>query len=264
MNKIYEHLNLISSTSLIAMPFFEGKNQNELDRFVYVGIKKISKISLAFLRLYEQVDDSEDLEFSLGILSRSIMMDMILLMGIQKILIKYNENNYDEVKEEIKNYCLKIISDGTTHLIEQIHESEILSNQEKSDAAVRLASKFSDVFDFSTDTPKIKKEYRFKHSNIYKESKQLNIEDNKSIYHLYDFYSKYDHLSHWASEFDKIPIEIRKGKLDLSILYMGYHLKNLLAIAYDFADGYTSLLPLIQDIEKSENENFENDSSEIL
>ncbi len=261
MNKIYDHLNLISSTSLIAMPFFEEKKQNELDRFVYVGIKKVSKISLAFLRLYEQVDDSEDLEFSLGILSRSIMMDMILLMGIQKISIKYDGNNYDEVKEEIKNYCLKIISDGTTHLIEQIHESEILSEQEKSNIAKGLASKFPGVFDFSTNTPTRKSEYRFTQKGIYKESKALNIEHNKTVYHLYDFYSKYDHLSHWSSEFDKIPIEIRKGKLDLSILYMGYHLKNLLAIAYDFADVYTSLLPLIHNIEKSEKEKFDNDST---
>jgi len=263
MNKIYEHLNVVSSTSLIAMPFFEDKNQNELENFVYVGIKKISKISLAFLRLYEQMDDSEDLEFSLGILSRSIMMDMILFMGVQKILGKYNKTNYDEIKGEIKQYCLKVISDGTTHLVEQIHESDILSEQEKSDTAMRLTSKFPGVFDFSGNIPTKRNQYKFRHKEIYRESKNLNNEHNETIYHLYDFYSKYDHSSHWTSEFDKIPFEQRRGKIDLSILYMGCHLKNLLAIAHDFGDAYTSLLSLIRDIEKSEKEKFESDNKEV-
>jgi hypothetical protein len=265
MNKIYEHLNLVSSTSSIAMRFFEGKNQNELDRFVYVGIKKISKISLAFLRLYEQVDESENLEFSLGILSRSIMMDMILVMGLQKISAQHDGSNHDEIKSEIKKYCLKVISDGTEHLINQIKETENFSEDDKNKISLKLASTFPAVFNFLSNVTRREPEFKKDSlANVYKESKHLNQEINKTIYHLYDFYSKYDHLSHWTSEFDKIPFEIRKGKLDLSILYMGYHLKNLLAIAYDFADGYTSLLPLIQSIEKSEKEKFDNEDTEVL
>ena len=256
MNKIYEHLNLISSTSLITMPFFTGKSQDELVRFVYVGVQKVSKISLAFLRLYEQVEDSEDLEFSLGILSRSIMMDIILMMGFQKILLQYTGNNYEEVKAEIKEYCLKIIADGTTHLIEQIHDSDIFSDKEKNEVAVRLASNFTNAFDFSTNEPKRRKGFKLIHSTIYEESKGLNVEMNKTIYHLYHYYSKYDHLSHWTSLFDNIPFAHRKGKLDLSILLMGEHLQKLLALAYDFAEEYKDLLPHIENLSKHGKDNF--------
>ncbi len=261
MNKIMRHLNVVSSTTLITMPFFEGKFHDETVRFLYVGIQKISKISLAFLRLYEQVDESEDLEFSLGILARSIMMDMILTMGVQKISLQYIGNNYDEIKEELNKYCLKIIADGTTHLIEQIHESDILSEKEKNEASIRLASNFTNVFDFSTNRPKRKKEFKLIHCEIYKESKGLDIEINKTIYHIYDYYSKYDHLSHWTSLFqNKYPFELRKGKLDLSIILMGTHLQRLLSFAYDFADGYKELLPHIEYLGKHMKEDFAEDS----
>jgi len=255
MNKIMRHLNLVSSTTLITMPFFDGIGHDELVRFVYVSIQKISKISLAFLKLYEQVDESVDLEFSLGILSRSIMMDMILTMGVQKITLKYNGNNCDEIKEELKKYCLKVIADGTTNLIEQIHESDTLSDKEKSEVSIRLASNFKNVFDFSFNKPKRKKEFKLIQREIYEESKVLNIEMNTTIYQLYDYYSKYDHLSHWTSLFEHIPFAHRKGKLDLSILLMGLHLQKLLALAYDFADGYKGLLPHIEYLGKHMKEN---------
>lgn len=258
MNKIMEHLNAVSSTALITMPFFEGKAQDELVRFVYVGIQKVSKISLAFLRLYEQVDESEDLEFPLGILSRSIMMDMILVMGLQKISAHHTGSNHDEIKDEIKKYCLKVISDGTEHLINQINETENFSEDDKNKISIKLASTFPDVFNFSNIVPRRKKEFSVYLASVYKESKHLNIEINKTVYHLYDYYSKYDHLSHFTSLFQNYTsFEIRKGKLDLSILLMGTHLQRLLALAYDFADGYMELLPYIEDLGKHMKENFD-------
>jgi hypothetical protein len=259
MNKIMEHLNIVSLTTLITMPFFEGKAQNELVRFVYVGIQKVSKISLAFLRLYEQVDESEDLEFPLGILSRSIMMDMILVMGLQKISEQHNGINHDEIKSEIQKYCLKIISDGTEHLINQIKETENFSEDEKNKISLKLASTFPAVFNFSSNVTRREPEFKKDSlATVYKESKHLNQEVNKTVYHLYDYYSKYDHLSHFTSLFQNYTsFEIRKGKLDLSILLMGTHLHKLLALAYDFADGYKELLPSIENLGNHIKENFE-------
>ncbi len=261
MNKIMAHLNFVSSTTLMTIPFFEYKVQDELIRFVYVGIQKVSKISLAFLRLYEQVDESEDLEFPLGILSRSIMMDMILMMGVQKISSKYTDHNYDQIKAEIKAYCLKVIADGTKHLIDQVNESENLSDREKNEISIKLASTFPSLFDFTNTLPERKKGFTFLLANIYKESKDLKIEINKEIYHLYDYYSKYDHLSHWTSKLqNENPFQVRKGKLDLSILLIGTHLQNLLALAYDFIDGCKGLLPHIENLKEHEKENFGDDS----
>ena len=135
---------------------------------------------MAFLRLYEQVDDSEDLEFSLGILSRSIMMDMILMMGIQKISIEYNESNYNEVVQKIKQYCEMIIADGTMYLINEVKDSESFSDDEKKEISINLASYFPNIINVSKNVPKLNKEFRFKHSEIYNQSKVVNIENNKS------------------------------------------------------------------------------------
>ena len=259
MNKIMEHLNIVSSTTLITMPFFEGKAQDELVRFVYVGIQKVSKISLAFLRLYEQVNETEDLEFSLGILSRSIMMDMILVMGLQKVSSQHDGSNHDEIKAEIKKYCLKVISDDTEQLINQINETENLSEDDKNRPSLKLALTFPAVFNVSSNVTQREQEFKKDSlARVYKDSKHLNQEINKTVYHLYDYYSKYDHLSHFTSLFQNYnSFEIRKGKLDLSILLMGTHLHKLLALAYDFSDGYKDLLPIIENLGNRIKENFE-------
>lgn len=77
-----------------------------------------------------------------------------------------------------------------------------------------------------------------------------------TIYNLYSYYSKYDHLSHWTSLSQHIPFDKRKGKLGLSIILIAMHLRDLLSIAYDFDDEYKVLLPYINDLDRHLNENY--------
>ncbi len=85
MEKIEKHIGILFKTSLNSPSHFVNKEQNEVERFVFCGIEKVNKISLAFLRLYPQMLNANDLEFSLGILARSVLMDMILSMGVKGI-----------------------------------------------------------------------------------------------------------------------------------------------------------------------------------
>ena len=88
MDQIQEHIRKIYSTSFMSQRFFVDKQRNELVRFVFIGVQKIYKVSLAFIKLYPNISNNEDLEFSLGILARSLLMDMILMMEIKSIILK--------------------------------------------------------------------------------------------------------------------------------------------------------------------------------
>lgn len=256
MDKIKEHLETIYITSKASQNHFINKSQDELVRFVFCGIQKISKISSALLNLYKDLDDSEDLEFSIGILCRSVLMDMILVMGIKKIYFQFDGQNYEDIKEKIKVYSLKMINDGTKYFIDEIHSSEKLSEEQKKEYSLRFTSLFSKAFDHTGDKPKLKKDFNYKLIEIYKDSKDPKMITGEAIYNLYSYYSKYDHLSHWTSLSQHIPFEQRKGKLDLSIILMVMHLRELLSIAYDFTDEYKILLPYIEELHKHLDENW--------
>ncbi len=249
MDSIQEYINIVFGNSYNSQDHFANKHQNEIDRFVFCGIEKVSKISLTFLRLYPQVDTTPELEFSLGILARSLLMDMILVMGAKKIVYNLSESNLSEVKEELKKYCYKVISDGTSLIIDEIFYNEKMPEEEKHRKAEMFVSLFPNAFDTSSGKPKRKKDFRYTLSDIYKTNRNPDLRSGQIIYNLYNYYSKYDHLSHWTSLSQKIPFEKRKGKLDSAIVLMAFHLRDLFAIAYDMNDDYKVLEKQILDIQ---------------
>jgi hypothetical protein len=261
MDNIQDYINIVFGNSYNSQDYFTNKHQNEIDRFVFCGIEKVSKISLTFLRLYPQVDTTPELEFSLGILARSLLMDMILVMGAKKIIYKLNETDLSEVKDELKEYCYKVISDGTSFIIEEIFENEKMTDEEKNRKAEAFVSLFPKAFDMSSGKPKRKKDFRYTLNDIYKSNRNPDLRSGQTIYNLYNYYSKYDHLSHWTSLSQKIPFEQRKGKLDSAIILMTFHLRDLLAIAYDMNDDYKVLEKHILNVQAFLEERYDSDTS---
>lgn len=260
MEKIQSHLMIIFKNSLNSIRYFVNKEQNEVDRFIFCAIEKLNKISIAFIRLYPQLDNSQDLEFSLEILARSVLMDMILVLNIKKVFFKYDGKNLEEIKEEVKELCYKFISDGTNHLIEEIHQSEILTDEEKKAQSNKFASLFNKAFDINQPKPKLKKDYRVIISELYKQSEDEGLVTRQSTYNLYSFYSKYDHLSHWTSLSGKISFESKKEKLNLSIILMVMHLRDLFAIAQDFDETYKTLESFSTELQKHLQESYSEDN----
>jgi hypothetical protein len=248
MEKIKDHISVVFKIASFAKPHFLNKKQDEIERFAFCGIEKVHKISSTFLRLYSEMIDDNFLEFSLGILSRSVLMDMILVNGLKSVCYEYNGNDKNELKDKVKSYCYKVICDGTAQLIEEVFNSDELSHEQKIVQSQTFASVFFKAFDTSTAKPKLKKHFRFRLREIY-EGQDSRIVTGKTVYNLYSYYSKYDHLSHLTSLSSHIPFDSRKGKLDLSIILMVMHLRDLLTISYDFCDNHESLLPYMEELQ---------------
>ena len=207
---------------------------------------------MAFLRLYPQLDYTEQLEFSLGILVRSVLMDMILVMEIKNTYRNFAGNSLEELKENVRQCCYKLINDGTNHLLEEIYASDTLTKEEKKEKAEILTSVFSKAFDNSKGKPKLKKEFSFRLSEIAANAKDQMF--SSPTVNLYSYYSKYDHLSHWTSLSSQIDFATKRGKLNLAILLMMPYLRDLCLIAIDYDDSYKVLLELVKEIENELNQ----------
>lgn len=187
-----------------------------------------------------------------------------LVIGAKKIFLEYKGVNISEIKTNVQDYCYKILNDGTSYFIDEVFNSEDTIEEKKVEFAKRFASVFHKAFDFSNDKPKLNKDFRFRLAEIYREKKNLNPSYAKAVFNLYNYYSKYDHLSHWTSLASQIPFENRKGKLDLSITLIIFHLRDLLAIAYDMNEEYKVLFPYMTELQEHLEKNYNNEQPENI
>lgn len=120
MEEIQKHLSLIFKISTNVQQHFIAKHQDANIRFVYCGIQKVQKVSRTFLMLYHQLDDNDELEFSFGILTRSILMDMILMLKLKSIVSSYEQVS-EELKEAVKKFCYSVVVDGAKYELDTIY-----------------------------------------------------------------------------------------------------------------------------------------------
>ena len=257
MDKIQQHLNIVFKVSINSQNYFVNKNQNDLIRFVFCGIQKVQKISRTFLLLYPNVCETfEELEFSMGILSRSLLMDMILVMKLKHTISTHN-GDFDDLKKQVKLFCYSVVFDGAKNIVNQIKSDKLIPTEKREEFYKRIDNEFPNAFDFSNDKPKSKTEIEINLSSFCKECQGTDLSEKSTICFLYSYYSKYDHLSHLTS---KLPTEIsfdeRKEMLDRTILLMTLHLRDLLSIAFDFEEEYKILEPYINEIKKHLQEHY--------
>ncbi len=249
MDEILKHLNLVFKVSINSQSHFINKNQNDLIRFVYCGIQKIQKVSRTFLVLYPKLDKTfDELEFSLGILARTLLMDMILVLKLKKMSLDH-DGDIATLKGDIKQFCYSVVIDGAKHELYRIFYDDALTYQQKAENYKTIDKIFPNAFDFSKDKP-ISKLKKVNLSLFCKETKHEKLPQGDHICSLYYYYSKYDHLSHLSSMLPtEVLFEKRKSMLDLSIILTVMHLKDLLAIAHDFDEDYKILFPYITELE---------------
>jgi hypothetical protein len=248
-----ENLQETITVSEEALPYFK-KGGDEIGRFSFCAIEKISKTAQGIKRLYTALDGNDDLEFPLGILLRSLMMDNLMVQNIKyKIFSAKDDNPQIEnaaIKEIVKEICYKFLADGTDNFIKDLKLSDNFSPAEQEAAAMRFASMFSKAYDLSSGKPVLKKGFKYQLKELYNNSKHESLVSLESTYNLYTFWSKYDHLSHWTSMAKGIPFERRKGKIDLAIVIVLMELRDVLVLAYDFDPNYSVFEPLFNQIQQ--------------
>jgi hypothetical protein len=250
MEKMEDHLRLIFKISNNTQEHFIIKEQDALVRFVYGVLQKVQKISKTFLMLYHQLDDNDELEFSFGILTRSLLMDMILMLKLKNLINSY-EMVSEELKAVVKKFCYSVVVDGAKYELQNIYYDDNITEADKRKFYEVIDKIFPNAFDFSGEKPKLNPAtvMPIVLSKFCEECKDQNINEKDRIRFLYSYYSKYDHLSHLSSFLtSELPFEKRKKMFDSTVVLILMHLQDLLATAYDFDDDYKILYPYIEEL----------------
>jgi hypothetical protein len=231
MKTTLDQIRIVSVSAHECIEELLGK-QDSFKRFLYCSFDKIYMCFESLEILYEQIDLKPNVEYSIGIILRSVMMNCIMIQNMKYISLgmKTDQSNYIEVKDLLDRTSLKFIADGTENIIKDLEFFENLTDQERTLIANNLANQFPDVFSIRNGVlPKLKNEYRVNLRQIFKSTRHPNLVWGNSVYNHYAFYSKYDHLSHWSPEFSTIlNFDTRKKQVDSSVAIIFTHVMDLL------------------------------------
>lgn len=244
-----DHLAYLHEKSGECTELFKG-GQDSLKRFVYCAVEKLHKCTASLQVLYPLIYQNNEVEFGLGIVLRSLLMDTLLTQYLRYLTLTANRENHEIIKEEIDKYALLFIADGTALIIEDYRNFAQMSEEEKRVVAQRMADIFPGVFETGTDGyPKRKNEFRLSIQKLFKESDHELMYSRKLVYELYAYYSKYDHLSHWTSLLSNIQLGERIDKAGAAIAMILYNLRDLLVVSQFHSELSTLVPPLIADLD---------------
>ncbi len=250
MDVIREHLKFLKETSWFVLFNLKG-GQDSLKRFIYCCTDKINKCTIALEELYDLLTDKKEIEFSIGIIVRSLLMDCILIQYLRYLTLQVEVKGNDFVKKEIDKYTLMFIADGTSYMINDFYGQENITAEKKKEIGQKLSSIFPGLFENDANgKPVLKSEFKLNLKNIYTNSEHPDLLTRKTVYNLYLYYSKYDHLSHWTSFFGtEVSFKERKKKIDSSIAMILYNFRDLMIISRFHTEIKDFFLPTIKNLD---------------
>lgn len=127
-----KHLAFLQSITFRYERLLLGE-QNSLKRFLYCATEKLNKSCAALIRLYPAIYEDQDIEFAMGVILRSLLMDSILTQYLRRATLTLEDsgNNYAEIGATLQKESLKLIADGTVSIFEDfIAASTIVLEQD--------------------------------------------------------------------------------------------------------------------------------------
>lgn len=240
MTKSTDIAIMLNDTSRNCLAQFMG-GQDAMLRFVWCCVDKIFLCTQSLNHLLPLVETNDDIEFSVGIILRSMLMDSILIQRVGSIIPKLRDEGETDIiklKASVYEVCNRYIADGTSHLIDLLSSVEDVPEETRKELCKNIASTFPEVFDITGEKPArrpgfknvvIKDEYKA----IYNRNKIHEI-----IYTGYNVYSKYDHVSHWSSEFRKFPKDARLHRMEGCLTMIIVSLRELMLLPVLFSETH--------------------------
>lgn len=215
---------------------YYDQNLDETDNYLFLGLSKTNKIVSSLLQLYPKLDELPDLEFSIGILLRSTLMDSIQVLHLIHLVQVgvENGNSVEQVSDTLRECCYKYNCDGTKYIINEIDSQTALTDTEKKDLMGKCTAPFRRAFkSLPSDgsKPKFDRSFTFKLNELYEQAKESNIARFPAVYGLYCLYSKYDHLSYWTGQAELTDFATKTEYLQAGIEMVLMHLRDMLFVS---------------------------------
>ena len=112
----------------------------------------------------------------MGIVLRSLLMDSLLTQYLRYFTLEVTELNYDHTLQQLQNESLKLIADGTAHIIQDFLLNDRITVEERKQIAHKIANLFPGIFNIDPHTgmPKLDKKYRVSLAEMHEKGKHKN------------------------------------------------------------------------------------------
>lgn len=250
--KSIKHLDFFCVTIPLTLNHFDRTETKPAQFFALGLLRRLLHSSKSLKILLKNFTRNQEVAFSVGIIIRSLLLDMLISLNFYKLIKDNLANGFsmEEIEIKLTEFCEKILSDGLKQTVEYIEQSVGLGFNSKEDVA-QAFNNFAKNYQYFF-TPHIGDGTKPK--TKYKEppkAKQLfkNLAEDKDmrwisgVYDSYLYYSKYDHFGilYYDIIHENLGEKIRM--IDRSVGLLTRHC----TILYETLDRYSKNDPCIKE-----------------
>jgi len=186
----------------------ENGIDNSIEKFCFTAIDRLKKVSGSLKQLLLQLDDNHDLEYSCGILIRSIISDSLFILN--SYILSVNDN------QKLEEFCFIVLAVSVNHLIKNVDKELPLEKKEK--AFNSIVDRYPEYFKGDRESGKLKFSIEKKVLNrVRNDTLILTIKESLTEYaainQAYLYYSKYEHFGNIYQGFQAWGFEHQREKI---------------------------------------------------
>lgn len=203
MDKILQHLNFIIETLKATNSYLYPKQLTSTQLFCLGLNERLYNGCLSLKLLFDKVDAIPQIEFTIGITTRALLLDTLISMNLYRIYKEQRKQgkSVDEIDAVAKVYCETILSDGIDKTFDYLQLAKDFgyiddTHLQKSFNTMAIVHKpFLEAHNNDGKRPTMKIKGYYSPVRLFKELAQTKeLKNVATLYDTYLFFSKYDHF----------------------------------------------------------------------
>ncbi|MBL0200971.1 MAG: hypothetical protein IPP81_12820 [Chitinophagaceae bacterium] len=233
MGKSIQHLEFIETHGKEII-YHYNKDDVPLPCFFYLGlIERLHSTAISLNALIKTVNDVPEMEFSIGLIVRTVILDFLIGLRGYDIYKEGEEagSNHDAIDIDLKKYCNITLADGvvkTGKYFVLLNKKEQLSDEKLHETLNKLSGDYSNWIEkYNNDkvAPKSKFEQGLTGSGLFEKiSDSPGIKALALHFEKYAMFSKYEHFSAMSYTVLRRPIVDQLPTIDHAIEVFVLHL----------------------------------------
>jgi hypothetical protein len=215
MENIFKRLEFVIQKSDEITKHFDKREREEVTLFSLCMLDRLNFSSESLMILMNQFNSNTKVEYSCGIIIRSVLLDYLIVLNAHEIYDRHL-NDVEKLYEELKGFAIMMLCDTVRNTLEHLEslESQFTQGdmQKMYTNIVDMNPECFEAYKKDGSKPKIKSKDKRSPKQLFNVlMKSKSLKNYRGIYEIYLFYSKYDHFGQMFYQLSrKIPI----GKLE--------------------------------------------------
>lgn len=234
IEKLIRHLDFIIAHAEKTFPIISGNTNGAFSYYLKLSIDRIYQTSHALRALLYEYKANENVEYSIGIILRSCLLDAQLTVHLCMVIDEENLNEDEEIVSRLDPICDGYLSDGFEEVIlalEREKSAGYIPNNELLNFYNDMVKQFSYFFQEynGIGKPDLKPEIKESKDNIKHISRRLRGTTTRwkdvsiKIMTKYNTYSKYDHFTLLFYIFNRQERTKKDERIEDSVEYILLH-----------------------------------------